>query len=98
MEAISVDSTINRVLRATARMYWPENDIDRLGNDTEAECRWWNGLPLEERTAFTMGAHLAGHIAALEWLDIAENHRGQILGAARAVQCWLAGGAPALAP
>ena len=39
METMSVDDTINRVLRATARLHWPENSVDRIQNDCPAECR-----------------------------------------------------------
>ena len=92
MEAISVDDTINRVLRAAARLHWPENSVASIENDSTAECRWWNGLGTEERLAYVTGARLTREVAASEWLDIGETHRRRILAAAHAVQCWLAGG------
>ena len=94
MDGIIVDDTINRVLRATARLHWPENSVECIENDAEKECRWWNGLGADERLAYVNGARLESDCAVNEWLEIGETHRQKILDAARAVQCWLAGGNP----
>ena len=63
--------------------------VEELRNDTEAECRWWNGLAVKERLAFVGGAQRPAECAVSEWLDIGESSRTEILNAAHAVQCWL---------
>ena len=63
--------------------------VEELRNDTEAECRWWNGLAVRERLAFVGGAKRPAECAVSDWLDIGETSRTEILNAAHAVQCWL---------
>jgi hypothetical protein len=86
----NLDNTINRVLRATARLHWEANLVQAIRDDATAECRWWNALHNSERVAYARGALLDPACAESDWLDIGENNRRKILAAAHAVQCWLA--------
>ncbi len=86
----NLDNTINRVLRATARLHWEANLVAAIRDDATAECRWWNALQRGERASYLRGAGLDPACADGDWLDIGENNRGKILAAAHAVQCWLA--------
>ena len=86
----SLDDTINRVLRATARLHWEANLVETIRDDAAAECRWWNTLRRSERAAYLQGAGLDGECADSDWLDIGETNRMKVLSAAHAVQCWLA--------
>jgi hypothetical protein len=85
-----LDNTINRVLRATARLHWEANLVETIRHDLSAECRWWNSLDLTERVAYIRGADLDQNFADGDWLDIGANNREKILAAAHAVECWLA--------
>ena len=85
-----LDNTINRVLRATARLHWEANLVEAIRDDAAAECRWWNALDHSERAAYLQGAGLNQACADSDWLDIGERNRARILAAAQAVQCWLA--------
>jgi hypothetical protein len=86
----NLDNTINRVLRATARLHWEANLVESIRDDETAECRWWNALHHSERVAYARGAGLDPTSADSDWLDIGGNNRSKILAAAHAVQCWLA--------
>lgn len=63
--------------------------VKEFRNDTQAECRWWNELEVEERLAYVGGAQRPAECAVCDWLDIGESNRKEILDAAQAVQCWL---------
>ena len=89
-ETDNLDNTINRVLRATARLHWEANQVESIRDDATAECRWWNALERAERAAYLRGAGLDGELTDSDWLDFGDNSRSKILGAAHAVQCWLA--------
>ena len=87
----NLEDTITRVLRTAAGLHWPENLVEKFRDDAQAECRWWNSLRCDERTAYVRGAKLPSDCSNNDWLDIGETNRHRILSAAHAVQCWLAG-------
>lgn len=78
-----------RVVRAAARQNVTDKRVEAVRNDTPAECRWWNDLERDERSAFVNGAKAPGDCAQNDWLDIGETNRHKILSAAYAVECWL---------
>jgi len=88
MATLEMEDTINRALKLTARLHWPHNSVATVEQDCAAECRWWNDLDDDERSAFVRGARLTANCAHAAWLDISEMHRQDILNAARAVECW----------
>ena len=92
MASLEMEDTINRALKLSARLHWPHNSVDRVEQDCAAECRWWNSLDSDERSAFVRGARLAANCAHTDWLDISALHRQDILNAARAVECWFRAG------
>ncbi len=81
--------TQSRVLRMPTRRTKSDQSVETVRNDTPAECRWWNLLEGDERTAFVSGAKAPDDCARNDWLDIGETNRHKILSAAYAVECWL---------
>ncbi len=79
----------SHVFRAATRRNASGKRVEAVRNDTPAECRWWNDLENDERSAFVLGAKAPGDCARNDWLDIGETNRHKILSAAYAVECWL---------
>ncbi|MGW8370110.1 MAG: hypothetical protein ACWGPN_15705 [Gammaproteobacteria bacterium] len=67
----------------------PDFSVAEVRSDPTAECRWWNSLTDEQRTALVHGAKTTRDNACNDWLDIGETNRLRILDAAYAVECWI---------
>lgn len=76
-------------IEETVYLQRPAISVEEVRSDPTAECRWWNSLSQEERTALVHGARTSREIAANDWLDIGETNRLRILDAAYAVECWM---------
>ncbi len=76
----------------TAYLRRPDFSVADVHSDPTAECRWWNSLTGEQRTALVHGAKTTRDNARNDWLDIGETNRLRILDAAYAVECWISTG------